>query len=373
MSGLEVTVWTAVIITLSAFFVAVEFAMLASKPYRLEDAASRSRSARAALRSANELTVVLAGCQLGITACTLALGAITKPAVQYSLAPLLDTAALPSWVAGVVAFVLALVVVTFLHLVVGEMAPKSWAIAHPETSATLLALPMRGFMVVTRPVLLLMNEMANAMLRRIGVEPVNERHETSTSDDLRQLVEHSANVGALDATYRARITGALDLEQLSLADLLPDRPSITAVPADAVARQVREVSRASGHLRVLVEDGAGVPRRVVHVRDTLLLADDAPVADRAADVLTLDPGTALGATLAAMRRTSNQLVLVRAEGSAPRGVVTVNDIIGRLFPETVRTPEPAPVGAVRPPSRRALGTAVAESRRATQGGGAGGR
>ncbi|ROP44874.1 CNNM domain-containing protein [Pseudokineococcus lusitanus] len=373
MSGLEVTVWTAVIITLSAFFVAVEFAMLASKPYRLEDAAPRSRSARAALRSANELTVVLAGCQLGITACTLALGAITKPAVQYSLAPLLDTAALPSWVAGVVAFVLALVVVTFLHLVVGEMAPKSWAIAHPETSATLLALPMRGFMVVTRPVLLLMNEMANAMLRRIGVEPVNERHETSTSDDLRQLVEHSANVGALDATYRARITGALDLEQLSLADLLPDRPSITAVPADAVARQVREVSRASGHLRVLVEDGAGVPRRVVHVRDTLLLADDAPVADRAADVLTLDPGTALGATLAAMRRTSNQLVLVRAEGSAPRGVVTVNDIIGRLFPETVRTPEPASVGAVRPPSRRALGTAVAESRRATQGGGAGGR
>ncbi|TXR55793.1 CNNM domain-containing protein [Quadrisphaera setariae] len=362
MSWFEVTGWTALIIALSAFFVAVEFAMLAAKPYRLEDAASRSRSARAALKSSNELTVVLAGCQLGITACTLALGAITKPAVHYAITPLLETAGLPYWVADVIAFVLALVVVTFLHLVVGEMAPKSWAIAHPETSATLLALPMRAFMLATRPALLLMNEMANAMLRRIGVEPVNEKQDSSNSDDLRQLVEHSASVGALDASYRARITGALDLEQLTLAEVLPQRPVITSVPADASAQRVREVSRSTGHLRVLVEDGDGVPRRVVHVRDTLLLADGAPVADRSSEVLTMDPGTPLGTALAAMRRTSSQLVLVRADGAAAQGVVTVSDIIGRLFPETVSTPEPARAGGAPSPSRRALGTSAATAR-----------
>ncbi|TNM62397.1 HlyC/CorC family transporter [Streptomyces sp. NP160] len=363
MSWLEVTSWTAVIIALSAFFVAVEFAMLASKPYRLEDAAQRSRSARAALRSSNELTVVLAGCQLGITACTLALGAITKPAVHYAITPLLESAGLPYWVADVVAFVLALVVVTFLHLVVGEMAPKSWAIAHPETSATLLALPMRAFMLATRPALLLMNEMANALLRRIGVEPVNEKQDSSNSDDLRQLVEHSASVGALDASHRARITGALDLERMVLADLLPERPTLTAVPADAPARRVREVSRDSQHLRVLLQDDDGVPRRVVHVRDTLLLPDDAPVTERAAGVLEMAPDTPLGTALAAMRRTSNQLVLVRAEGSAAQGVVTVSDIIGRLFPETVRMAEPARAGGSPSPSRRALGTAAASPAR----------
>lgn len=362
MSWLEVSVWTAVIIALSAFFVAVEFAMLAAKPYRLEDSAGRSRSARAALRLSNELTVVLAGCQLGITACTLALGAITKPAVHYSLTPLLETTGLPYWVADVIAFVLALVVVTFLHLVVGEMAPKSWAIAHPETSATLLALPMRAFMIVTRPALLLMNEMANAMLRRIGVEPVNEKQDSSNSDDLRQLVEHSASVGALDASYRARITGALDLEQLVLAELLPERPTITAVPAGATAGRVREASRTTSHLRVLLEDGDGVPRRVVHVRDTLLLADDDPVADRAGHVLELEPGTPLGTALAAMRRTSNQLVLVRADGEAPAGVVTVSDIIARLFPETARAAEPARTAGSAPASRRALGTSAAAAR-----------
>ena len=135
---------TVLIIALSAFFVAVEFALLAAKRHRLEDAAASSRSARAALRSSAELTIVLAGSQLGITACTLALGAVTKPAVHHAITPVLETWGLPLWTADVAAFVLALVVVTFLHLVVGEMAPKSWAIAHPERSATLLAGPMRA-------------------------------------------------------------------------------------------------------------------------------------------------------------------------------------------------------------------------------------
>ncbi|MEH3076036.1 MAG: CBS domain-containing protein [Quadrisphaera sp.] len=119
---------------------------------------------------------------------------------------------------------------------------------------------------------------------------------------------------------------------------------------------------APGTCGVLVEDGDSVPRRVVHVRDTLLLADGAPVADRSSEVLTMDPGTPLGTALAAMRRTSNQLVLVRADGAAAQGVVTVSDIIGRLFPETVSTPEPARAGGAPSPSRRALGTSAATAR-----------
>jgi CBS domain containing-hemolysin-like protein len=126
-----VAVATVLIIAASAFFVAIEFAVLAAKRHRLEDAAASSRSARAALRSSNELTVLLAGSQLGITIATLALGAITKPAVHHWITPVLEGWGAPLWVADVAGFVLALIIVTFLHLVVGEMAPKSWAIAHP--------------------------------------------------------------------------------------------------------------------------------------------------------------------------------------------------------------------------------------------------
>ena len=122
---------TVALIAASAFFVAVEFALIAARRHRLEDEAATSSSARAALRSASELSVLLAGSQLGITVCTLALGSITKPAVHHWLTPLFETWGLPYWSADIVGFVLALIVVTFLHLVVGEMAPKSWAIAHP--------------------------------------------------------------------------------------------------------------------------------------------------------------------------------------------------------------------------------------------------
>src|SRR5215212_1885285 len=173
------------LISASAFFVAVEFALIAARRSRLEDAAPHSRAARAALRSASELSVLLAGSQLGITACTLALGAITKPAVHHWITPLVEHAGAPEWVADVAGFVLALVVVTFLHLVVGEMAPKSWAIAHPESSATLLAVPMRGFMWVTRPVLRVLNAMANWCLTKVGVQPASELASGQNPDDLR--------------------------------------------------------------------------------------------------------------------------------------------------------------------------------------------
>lgn len=252
MSPLMVTLVTVLLIVMSAFFVAAEFALLAAKRHRLQERAGESRSARAALRSYNELTVLLAGCQLGITASALALGAITKPAVKYALTPVIEGWGASEVVADVAAFALALVFVTFLHLVVGEMAPKSWAIAHPESAATLLALPMRGFMWATQPLLVALNEMANWCLRRVGVEPQASVATGQTPEDLRQLVEHSANVGALDASYSAHLTKALDLQSLTVAELVDPGQGMIAVDIAAPVSAVRAAAQASGHLRILV-------------------------------------------------------------------------------------------------------------------------
>ncbi|MEP7370330.1 MAG: CNNM domain-containing protein, partial [Dermatophilaceae bacterium] len=270
-----VVIATVSLITLSAFFVAVEFALVAAKPHRLEDAAATSRSARAALRSSHELTLLLAGSQLGITICTLALGALTKPAVHHWLTPTFQGWGLALWAADVAGFVLALVIVTFLHLVIGEMAPKSWAIAHPERSATLLALPMRCFMWATRPLLRALNAMANAALRRVGVEPTDQVAAGQDPDALLHLVEHSRNVGALDAGYSRQLTGALELATLTVADLLPAVAALTTVDLDATVRDVHEATGRSGHLRILL--GAGPePRGIVHVRDTLSSPKERP-------------------------------------------------------------------------------------------------
>jgi CBS domain containing-hemolysin-like protein len=330
-----VAVATVLIIAASAFFVAVEFALLAAKKHRLEDAAASSRSARAALRSSTELTVLLAGSQLGITIATLALGAITKPAVHHWITPVLEGWGAPLWVADVAGFVLALIIVTFLHLVVGEMAPKSWAIAHPEASATLLALPMRAFMWLTRPALIALNEAANWCLRRVGVEPTGQVASGRSPDDLRHLVEHSVNVGALDAAYSEQLSGALDLRRLTVADLVAAHTPPVAVTADATAADVRAAADRSGHLRILVQDADGALTRVVHVRDVLLEPDDRPVTDVARLAYVLAPTTPLHTALASMRETRNHLAVV--PGQDGHGVITLADVLARIFPRTIAT------------------------------------
>lgn len=337
--SLPVIVTTIVIIGLSAFFVAVEFALIAAKRHRLEDAAGSSRAARAALRSANELTLLLAGSQLGITVCTLALGAITKPAVHHWLTPALESWGLPLLAADVAGFVLALAIVTFLHLVVGEMAPKSWAIAHPERSATLLALPMRGFMWLTRPVLRSLNSSANAILRRFGVEPSDQIATGQDPEALLHLVEHSANVGALDASYSMQLTSALELETLTVGDLVGPRQAPVMVAPTASAAELQRASLDSGHLRILVGTDQAV-EGVAHVRDTLAVPSERPVRSVMRPVFPLSPDTPVYAALRQMRETSNELAVV-TDANGAVGVVTLADMLGRLFPD----PEDTAVGA----------------------------
>lgn len=325
---------TAVIVALSAFFVAVEFATLAAKRHRLEAAAPASRAARAALRNSSELTLLLAGSQLGITAATLALGAISKPAVYHWLTRPFQAWGLPLVAADVAAFVLALLIVTFVHLVVGEMAPKSWAIAHPERSATLLAPPMRAFMAVFRPLLRVLNAAANALVRRAGVEPADEVAVGRSPDALRHLVEHSANVGALDASFSVQISGALELERLTVRELVTPNAPLGAVAANATVGDVRAVTRRTGHLRILLGEPARLSG-VVHVRDTLTAPDDVPARNFARPVFTLDADTTVHAALKAMRETRNHLAVL-TNGDAILGVITLADVLRRLFsqPET---------------------------------------
>jgi CBS domain containing-hemolysin-like protein len=326
---------TVVIVALSAFFVAVEFAALAAKRHRLEEAAPTSRSARAALRNSSELTLLLAGSQLGITAATLALGAISKPAVHHWLTPLFETWGLPLVAADVAGFVLALLIVTFIHLVVGEMAPKSWAIAHPERSATLLAAPMRAFMAVFRPLLRLLNVAANRLVRRVGVEPSDELAVGHSPDALRHLVEHSANVGALDASFSTQISGALELERMTVRELVTAGAPLAAVPADATVGAVRELTRRTAHLRILLGTEARLTG-VVHVRDTLTADEHAPAAPFGRPVFCLEADTTVHAALKAMRETRNHLAVVTDAG-AVLGVITLSDVLRRLFPQRATT------------------------------------
>lgn len=331
---LLVTLVTIALIILSAYFVIIEFALLGARRHRLEELAASSRSARAALRGMNDLTLMLAGAQLGITFCTFALGAVTKPAVDSWLGPVLIMWGLPDWAAGGTSFAIALFVVTFLHLVVGEMAPKSWAIAHPERSALAVGIIGRAYIWPLRPLLKWINRIANRLVKASGVEPV-ESAAVGGQDiaTIRQLVEHSAQVGTLKPHLQQQISSLIDLGTVPIEALLVDGAVLVHVEHGASVAGVRAAALESGHLRILVLGTDNAEPLVVHLRDTLLEPDSRPAHELARRVLTLDAQTPIYEALARMRKASVQLAVIMSDGRL-RGVVTLADILERVLPVT---------------------------------------
>ena len=326
-----VLIVTVGIIILSAFFVIMEFSLMGARRYRLEAKAETSRSARAALKGVNELTIMLAGAQLGITACTFALGAITKPAVDAWLSPLLEATGMPAWLSDSGSFLLSLLIVTFLHLVIGEMAPKSIAIAYPEQTAMATALPARGFVWVLGPLLRWINSIANRLVSASGVKPV-DRAAVGGQDaaTIRQLVAHSAAVGTLQADVGRPVWGALDLESLEVDELIADDQVLAEVAATDTVADLQAAAMESRHLRILVRDDRDA-LGVVHVRDTLNEPTDRVVGDLAREALSIPAGTLVHEALRTMQQANEQLAVVVGDTGA-LGVITFHDAIRRLLP-----------------------------------------
>ena len=327
-----IIVATVSLIVLSAFFVVIEFSLIGARRYRLEEQAADSASARAALRGMNELTTMLAAAQLGITACTFGLGAVTKPAVDYWLEPLLVSAGLPTWLSGGVAFGLSLLLVTFLHLVIGEMAPKSWAIANPELSAKVIGIASRVYLWPIRPFLNWVNSIANLLVRAVGVTPV-ERTAVGgqDADTIRQVVEHSAQLGVLEPQLKSQITEAIELQSITAGDFAQTGRNIVSIKADDTVETLRDASKQTGHLRILVRNKRDEISHVVHIRDTLQAPLNAPIKPFLRPVFKTNEDTPLYEMLQQMNKARVQLALVdHADGT--QDVVTIKDVIRRILP-----------------------------------------
>jgi CBS domain containing-hemolysin-like protein len=335
------TTWSLIISVLllvaNGFFVAAEFALVASKRHRLEQAAaSGSKSARSAIAGVRELSVMLAGAQLGITLSTLALGALAKPTVSHLLQPVFDATGLPSGISYVFAFLIAVIIVSFLHVVVGEMAPKSWAISHPERSALLLARPFRAFTWVFRPALLALNELANACLRLFKVRPQNELAQVHGPDELRLLLQSSREHGTIQAGEHELLTAMLAVQNTTVAQVMTPLAEVVSVPPDASARDVELTSRRTGRSRLAVSSADGRVRGFVHVRDAVR-ATTFPGAPRtAADLMSspLSLGAALpvAAAVRTMREHRAQLAVVGSDDQVV-GVVALEDMLEELIGE----------------------------------------
>jgi len=345
------TTWALVVSLLllagNGFFVAAEFALVASKRYRLEHAAAEgSRAARAALAGSRELSLMLAGAQLGITLCSLGLGALAEPALEHLLSPLLHALGLPDVPSHVIAFLVALVIVTFLHLVIGEMMPKSWAITHPERSATLLALPFRGFTRVVRPGLTALNGLANLALKVVGVHAPDQLAQAHGPQEMNILLERSEAEGLIGAEQTQLLTSMLRLQEKTIGDLLiPDDQLVTVAP-DAGAAEIEAASRRSGRSRLAVVGRDGRVAGVVHVREAVRAAT-AGLSVTASELMdrpfVLPAGVSVTDAVAAMRAGRAQLAIVTRNGRKV-GFVALEDLLEQVIGEFDDETDPVPVG-----------------------------
>jgi len=331
----------------NGFFVAAEFALVASKRYRLEHAAAEgSRAARAALDGSRELSIMLAGAQLGITLCSLGLGALAEPTIERLVHPLLHGIGLPDLPSEIIAFLFALLVVTFLHLVIGEMMPKSWAITDPERSATLLALPFRGFVRLVRPALVGLNVLANAALKPFGVHPQDQLAQAHGPQEMHILLERSRAEGLIGAEQTELLTRMLKLQETKVADvLIPDDQLVTVTP-EASALDIEAASLRSGRSRLAVVSAGGDVVGLVHVREAVRITtagQDATATELMDEPLVLATAVTVTDAVTQMRAARAQLAIVTRAGKRV-GFVALEDLLEQVIGEFDDETDPIPVG-----------------------------
>ncbi|MFG1947328.1 hemolysin family protein [Nonomuraea sp. NPDC048826] len=322
------------LLAFNALFVAAEFAFVSSRRHRLEEIATGgNRMVRFAARSAaggsRQLSLMLAGAQLGITLCTLGLGYVTEPAIEHYLEPVFAAIGVAEPLRMPIALTLSLALVTFLHMVVGEMAPKSWALTHPERAALVLTLPFRAFTWVMKPLLSTLNGLTNLLLRLFGVQPRDELATTRTPRQLAMLVGESGRMGLLDREEHDLLTRALRFEAAGIERLMVPIDRVVTVPPQAGTAEIRRVAAGSGHLRLLVSDG-GRMTGVLHARDALL-EPGRTAGELARPVPELPSLTQVPEAVAALQEARAHLALVTGADGTIIGMVSLTDLLGQLL------------------------------------------
>jgi CBS domain containing-hemolysin-like protein len=318
----------------SGFFVAAEFALVAAKRHRMEKAVAQGqRGARAALSGMRELSLMLAGAQLGITVCTLGLGSVSKPAISHELDPLLHRLGLPSALSYGVAFAVAMIVVVFLHMVVGEMAPKSWAIAHPERSAMLLSPPFRAVVKAVRPLIGLLNRISNALVRLCRVTPRDELASVHNREQLTHLVAESERLGLISETDSDLLTRSLTEPQTPVRDLVIPAVGITSVTGGASIDDVLRTAAEHDRTRLLVREEDRIIGSI-HARDALVARAQGRTAharELARPVPEVAEDTTVADAIDLLRRRRASLAVVRDDSGRLTGMVTLDDLLARYL------------------------------------------
>ena len=326
------------LVLLNGFFVAAEFALVGARRSRLTQLAEEgSRGAKHSLKALGRLDHYISGTQVGITIASLALGWIGEPAVAVLVDRLLGFVGIdipPGASHSAAAVTTAFVILMFLHIVLGEQAPKFVAISTPERSSALLALPLMMFSKLMAPFIAVLNGSANGLLRLMGFKGMSEAHQVHSPEELRLLVMQARAHGTLDESDSAMLAGVFDFTEKRVRDVMRPRTEVIAVALDSTEEEVRLLLRQERYSRYPVyreslDDVVGV----FVAKDLWLHEENAPfqLADFVREALYVPSTRAATRVLDDLRKTRAHMAVVLDEYGGTAGIVTLEDLVEEVI------------------------------------------
>ncbi len=336
-------------------FVAAEFSLTTVERGELERAAQRGeRGATSALKAVRNLTFQLSGAQLGITVTNLVVGMLAEPSVAALISSPLESAGMSGSAASSLALVLGTALSTVFLMIVGELVPKNWAISSPLAVAKRVGGPQRWFSSAFRPFITHLNNTANRLVRRFGVEPAEELASARGPQELAALARHSAKEGALEADTAELFVRTLNLADLTAQNVMTPRVQVIALDARATCEDVANATRATGLSRFPVyRDTLDAVVGTAHVKDVLAVPAERragmPVADLMREPLLVPESLTVDRLLDRLSGRRTMAVVIDEYGGTA-GVATLEDIVEEVVGEVRdehdphETPELDPAG-----------------------------
>ncbi|MEV7675410.1 hemolysin family protein [Streptomyces sp. NPDC000963] len=319
-------------------FVAAEFSLTTVERGELEAAAKRGeRGAEGALKAVRSLTFQLSGAQLGITVTNLVVGMLSEPSIAALIKGPVEALGLSASVASSVALVLGTALSTVVLMVVGELVPKNWAISSPLAVAKVVATPQRVFTAAFKPLISHLNNTANRILRRLGMEPAEELASARSPQELVALARHSAKEGALEADTAELFVRTLNLAELTAENVMTPRVQVTALEVQATAEDVANATRATGLSRFPVyRNSLDAVVGIAHIKDVLAIPAAEryrrPIGEMLREPLLVPETLTVDRLLDRLSGKQTMAVVIDEYGGTA-GVVTLEDIVEEVVGE----------------------------------------
>jgi len=337
MSDWAGILWLVVLLLGNAFFVGAEFAVMSARRSQIEPLAEAgSKRAQTTLRAMENVSLMLACAQLGITVCSLLILQVAEPAIHHLMVVPLEAVGVPAEIADVAAFAVALLLVTFLHVTIGEMVPKNISVSVADKAALLLAPPLMFIARLVKPVIVALNWSANHILKLMRIEPKDEVTSSFTLEEVQSIVQESTRHGLVDDDA-GLITGALEFSEHTASTVMVPLDKLVMMKSATTPVEFEKAVSRTGFSRFPMLDDDGMLSGYLHIKDVLSIPDAAyhqPIAEshiRSLANLAMDDE--IEKAMSVMQRTGSHLARVIGPDGHTQGVLFLEDVIEELVGE----------------------------------------